>query len=66
MTPWTDVRPIVQLPVPVQAPPQPLNTAPKAGVAVNVTVVPEGKGLVHAELQNTPPGVLLTRPDPET
>ena len=56
----------VQVPVPEQAPPQPLNTkAGPAGVAVSVTDEPLVKLAEHVEPQLIPPGELETLPCPE-
>lgn len=55
-----------QLPVPTQAPAQPLNDRPAAGTAVNVTAVPAGKSREHDERQSTPAGAEVTRPSPLT
>jgi hypothetical protein len=53
-----------QLPVPVHAPPQPENSEPVAGVAVNVTTVPVSNGTLHAVPQLTPSGLEVTVPAP--
>src|SRR5580692_6613081 len=55
-----------QLPVPLQAPPQPLKAAPWAGVAVSVTGVPLPKLELHAAPQLMPEGELVTLPLPNT
>src|SRR5580704_1227533 len=55
-----------QLPVPLQAPPQPLKAAPWAGVAVSVTGVPLPKLELHAVPQLMPGGELVTLPLPNT
>jgi hypothetical protein len=52
----------VQLPVPEQAPLQPANTEPPAGVAVRVTEVPVLKLAVQVGPQLMPAGALLTEP----
>jgi hypothetical protein len=54
----------VQLPVPVQAPLQPIKLRPWAGVAVNVTCVPPLKLALHVEGQLMPEGELDTFPLP--
>ena len=53
-----------QLPVPVQAPLQPLNTEPAAGAAARLTTVPELKVEEHVAPQVMPAGVLVTAPVP--
>jgi hypothetical protein len=56
----------VQLPVPVQAPPDhPAKVDPAAGVAVRATTTPLAKLAVQAEGQLIPDGELTTVPDPE-
>ena len=55
---------ITQLPVPLQAPPQPANTDPLAGVAVKVTTVPPVKLDEHPLPQLIPSGLLVTFPAP--
>ena len=55
----------VQLAVPVQAPDQPMNVEPVAGLAVSVTVVLAGKVAVQVLPQLMPLGVLVTEPVPE-
>jgi len=40
VTPWAAVIVTVQLPVPLQAPPQPVKVDPAAGVVARVTEVP--------------------------
>ena len=57
----------VQLPVPVQAPVQPLKVLPVSGAAVNVTLVDDGKLAVAVEKevpQEIPAGLLVTVPLP--
>ena len=53
-----------QLPVPVQAPPQPAKTEPLPGVAVSVTAVPLASVAEHVVPQSTPAGLLVTVPVP--
>ncbi len=53
-----------QAPVPVQAPLQPANTEPAAGVGVSVTEVPELKLNVQVAPQLMPAGELVTVPVP--
>src|SRR5580704_11253240 len=45
-----------QLPVPLQAPVQPLKTTPSTGVAMSVTCVLLGKLALHIALQSMPAG----------
>jgi hypothetical protein len=59
---WFEVRVTVQAPVPEQAPLQPLNTAPAAGVAVRPTAVPEVNEAVHVLPHAIPAGALVTVP----
>jgi hypothetical protein len=55
----------VQAPVPVQPPPlQPVKVEPAAGVAVNVTTVPDVKEVVQVAPQEMPAGELVTVPVP--
>src|SRR5262245_66505469 len=49
----------VQVPVPVQAPLQPVKVAPAAGVAVSVTAVPLLKAAEHVAPQLMPAGGLV-------
>lgn len=51
---------------PVQAPPQPANTAAVAGVAVNVITVPGAKPAAHTLGQLIPGGLLVSVPGPAT
>ena len=51
-------------PVPEQAPDQPLNFAPAAGVALNETIVPELKEEAQLLPQLIPAGLLVTVPLP--
>jgi hypothetical protein len=55
-----------QLPLPLHTPPQPLKTAPWAGVAVSVTGVPLPKLELHVAPQVMPGGELVTVPLPNT
>jgi len=55
----------VQLPVPVQAPDQPLKIELAFGFAVSVTEVPLAKFALHAEPQLIPAGLLVTVPPPD-
>jgi phage tail protein X len=54
----------VHVPVPVQAPLQPVKVAPAAGVAVSVTAVPLLKDAEQVVPQLMPAGALVTVPDP--
>jgi hypothetical protein len=54
----------VQLPVPVQAPPQPLNVEPMLAVAFKVTLVPLLKLAPQVEPQLMPAGLEITVPLP--
>ena len=54
----------LQLPVPVQAPLQPLNTEVVSGDAVNVITCPVVKGDEQSAPQSTPAGLEVTRPSP--
>ena len=53
-----------QLPVPEQAPPQPLKIQPLAGDAVKLTVAPAAKAALQVEPQLIPAGELVTVPLP--
>jgi hypothetical protein len=53
-----------QLPVPEQAPPQPMKVEPAAGVAVSVNAVPGVTVSVQSTPQLIPDGVLPTVPEP--
>jgi hypothetical protein len=53
-----------QAPVPVQAPPQPLNTDPSAAVDVRVTTVPLSNFALQVAPQLIPAGELATEPEP--
>jgi hypothetical protein len=63
VTDWFELRVTVQLPVPVQAPDQPENVEPVAGVAVSVTIVPAAK-VRQPEPQEVPGGEEVTVPVP--
>jgi hypothetical protein len=54
----------VQVPVPVQAPDQPVNMEPVAGAAVSVTLVPGAYTAPHAVPQLIPPTLEVTVPLP--
>src|SRR5512137_2441699 len=54
----------VQVPVPVQAPLQPVKVDPVDAAAVSVTVVPAVKALLQLLLHAIPLGVDVTVPDP--
>jgi hypothetical protein len=54
----------VQVPVPVQAPLQPVKVEPVDAVAVRVTLVPLVKVALQVAPQLTPVGLELTVPDP--
>ena len=54
----------VQLPVPVQAPPQPANVLPDAGCVLNVTNVPATKLAEQVLPHSMPAGMLVTVPLP--
>jgi len=64
LTARTELIVTVQAPVPVQAPFQPVNVDPVAGVAVKATVVPLPNDARHVVPQEMPAGVLLTVPLP--
>jgi hypothetical protein len=53
-----------QLPVPVQAPLQPVKVAPDAGVALRARLVPEAKEALQVLPQSTPLGLEATVPLP--
>jgi hypothetical protein len=55
---------IVQLPVPEQAPDQPVNVEPLSAVAVTVTLVPRGNEAEQAPPHVIPAGLLVTVPAP--
>src|SRR5258706_16063571 len=54
----------MQAPVPVQAPLQPVNAEPAAGVGVSVTSVPGGKPAMQVAPQLMPPGLDEIVPEP--
>ncbi len=54
----------VQVPVPVQAPPQPVKTDPALARAVRSTLVPEVKVAEQVAPQLIPAGLLVTVPEP--
>ena len=54
----------VQPALPLQAPPQTVNTDPAAGVAASVTTVPDWKLLEQVAPQLIPAGALVTDPVP--
>jgi hypothetical protein len=55
----------LQVPVPAQAPPQPVNSEPRSGVAVSVTDVPSANRCEQLPGHEIPAGVLTTEPKPE-
>jgi hypothetical protein len=52
----------LQAPLPAHAPDQPTKYPPFAGVAFNVTIVPEENDALHVEGQLMPAGLLFTMP----
>ena len=52
------------MPVPVQAPDQPVKSELASGFAVSVTEVPMAKFTLHAKPQLIPDGLLVTVPPP--
>ncbi len=54
----------VHVPVPEQAPLQPLNVYPAAGMTVRVTAVPVAKLALHVEPHDMPAGIDVTLPLP--
>jgi len=66
LTDCDEFKVTAQLPVPLQAPPQPAKVKPLWGVAVNVICVPDEKSAVHAVGQLMPLGLLATEPFPTT
>src|SRR5690606_14146428 len=64
MTWRSSVMDTVQLPMPLQAPPQPLKVEPVDAMALSVTLPPSGKLSVQSPPQFTPVGDDDTRPDP--
>lgn len=66
VTPTAPLTDTVQVPVPEQAPPQPVNVDPPVGVAVNMTELFDGENVKEqVEPQAIPTGVLSTVPVPE-
>jgi hypothetical protein len=63
-TVWAEFRVTEQAPVPEQAPLQPLNTEPAAGVGVRVTTEPLEKIAAQVAPQLIPAGALTTDPVP--
>ncbi len=61
---WAALMVTLQAPVPVQAPLQPVNTDPAAGVAARLTTVPELYWAEHVAPQLIPAGELVTVPVP--
>ena len=55
---------MLHVPLPVHAPDHPAKVEPDSGVAVNTTVVPEGKLALQVPGQLIPAGVLVTVPAP--
>src|SRR6266511_1974950 len=64
VTSWSALIETVQVPVPVQAPPQPVKVEPEAVVAVRVTEVPSTKAWEQVEPQSMPAGLEPTVPAP--
>ena len=64
VTVWAWVIDTTHDPVPVHAPDQPVKVAPRPGLAVNVTDVPEAYDSVQSVPQLIPAGVLRTEPGP--
>ena len=58
------VKVTLQVPVPVQAPDQPVNVEVAFGTAVSVTMVPLVKLALHIAPQLIPAGLLMTVPAP--
>ena len=58
------VRVKLQVPVPIQAPDQPVNVEPVLGAAVSVTDVPLAKVALHVCPQLMPEGLLVIVPAP--
>src|SRR5688572_22430459 len=58
-------RVTAQAVVPVQAPDQPANTEPEAGVAVSATTAPAEKDALQVAPQSIPAGAEITLPVPE-
>ena len=61
---WLEFIVTTQLPVPLHAPPQPVNVEPFAPLAVNVTCVPGAKLAPQLPGQSMPLGELVTQPLP--
>jgi hypothetical protein len=61
---WSLFIGTVHVPVPLQAPLQPVNVEPAAAVAVSVTTAPSLNDAEHVAPQSIPVGVLVTEPDP--
>jgi hypothetical protein len=59
------LRFIEQVPVPLHAPPQPVNVDPLVGVEVNIIDVPAAKVEVQVVPQFIPAGELIILPVPE-
>src|SRR5436190_1282890 len=66
VTVWSAVMVTEQGPVPVQAPVQPVNAKPVAGVGVSATTVPSANVVLHVVGQVMPAGFEATDPDPFT
>jgi hypothetical protein len=64
LTDFAAVMLTAQVPVPLHAPPQFENIAPEPGVAVKVTVTPNGKFALQVPGQLIPAGLLVTVPLP--
>ena len=64
VTDWFEPIVMLQAPVPVHAPLQPLNTCPAAGVAARLTDVPDTNVAEQVAPQLMPAGALLTDPVP--
>lgn len=63
-TAWFDAIVTVQPPVPLQAPPQPVNAEPEAGFAARLTTVLAEKPEEQVVPQIIPAGTLVTVPEP--
>ena len=66
VTLWSEFIVTLQVPVPLQAPPQPWKIEPFAGLAVSVTWVPVLKLAVQVDGHLIPAGELVTLPLPVT
>jgi hypothetical protein len=64
VTLWFWLRVTLQLPVPLQAPLQPVKVEPLAGLALSATAVPAAKLALQADPQLIPLGLLVTVPLP--